>query len=388
MNISLAAGIVLLAGAGGGKLARRLRLPSVTGNLVAGILIGPSVLNLLDAGSMYSLAPINELALGVIALSLGAELQWSTLRSLAGDAVRVFLVEASLTFLVVFGLMHLLGLPGPLAVMFAILAIATSPGALIACLREAPGTGHFRRVLLAVVALDDLCAIVAFGIVVSFLQLSPQETGGPLLLAGLAGIGTALALGGLAGLFLVGTARWARSDSRILVSVLGAVLVTVGMASLLEAPALLAAMAAGVVYTNGSRRAERIRRSLVPVEGLILLAFLTLAGAKMDLLALPGVGLVGLAYISGRFLAKLAGGRLGAALTSFPLSWKQNLGRALSPQAGVAIGLAIIAEQKLPQVGSMLITVILGAVVVFEIIGPILLRRALCAADREPGVPD
>lgn len=159
---------------------------------------------------------------------------------------------------------------------------------------------------------------------------------------------------------------------------LGTVLISVGLATLLAVPALLAAMSAGAVLVNLSRAPQRLRRALQGVEAPILLAFLTLAGVKLDIAVVPEVGLIGFVYIAARLVAKLMGSSIGASMTAFPTSWKRNIGRALTPQAGVAIGLAIIAEQRLPHVAGTVTTVILGAVVVFEIIGPILVRRALC----------
>ncbi|ABR50843.1 sodium/hydrogen exchanger [Alkaliphilus metalliredigens QYMF] len=384
MNISLAIGIVFLAGAAGGKLARYVKLPSVTGNLLAGILVGPSVMGLVSVEEMYQLAPINELALGVIALSIGAELHWGTMRKLAKDAAKVFMVEALLTLVLVFGSLYLFGLPFRYALIFGVISIATAPGAIIACIRETPSKGDFSRVLLSVVAMDNLFSITLFGIIISFMQvgLAATDTGNtPAIVMASRDIGIALLLGIGAGVFLVATSHKAKSDTRILVSVLGVILVTVGLSNQWGTPALLAAITAGTVYINFSGKPQRISRSLMNVEDPILLVFLTLAGAKLDLSVLPAVGQIGLVYIGARFVAKLVGSRVGTALTKFPMSWKRNLGRALTPQAGVAIGLAIIAEQKSIFAPDTIMPVVLTAVVVFELIGPILVRKALCDVD-------
>ncbi|MCC5911038.1 MAG: cation:proton antiporter [Clostridiaceae bacterium] len=384
MNISLAVGIIFLAGAAGGKLARAIKLPSVTGNLLAGILVGPSVMGLVSVEAMYQLAPINELALGVIALSIGAELHWGTMRKLAKDAATVFMVEALLTLIVVFGSLYLFGLPFRYALVFGVISIATAPGAIIACIRETPTKGDFSKVLLSVVALDNLFAITLFGIVLSFMQVAFTATdvaNTPAIVMASRDIGVSLLLGIVSGVFLVITSHMAKSDGRILVSALGAILITVGLSNQWGTPALLAAITAGVVYINFSRKPQRISRSLMDVEHPILLVFLTLAGAKLDLSVLPVVGQIGMVYIAARFFAKLVGSRIGTALTLFPLSWKRNLGRALTPQAGVAIGLAIIAEQKPFFTPDSIMPVVLAAVVVFELIGPILVRKALCDVD-------
>ncbi len=384
MNISLAIGIIFLAGAAGGMLARYIKLPSVTGNLLAGILVGPSVIGLVNVDAMNQLAPINNLALGVIALSIGAELHWGTIRKLAKDVAKVFIVEALLTLIVVFGSLYLFGLPFRYALIFGVISIATAPGAIIACIRETPTKGDFSKVLLSIVALDNLFAITLFGIVVSFMQVglaTTDITNTPAILMAAGDIGISLLLGIGAGVFLVATSKWAKSDTRILVSVLGAVLITVGLSNQWGTPALLATIIAGAVYVNFSQKPMRISRSLMNIEDPILLAFLTLAGAKLDLSVLPVVGQIGLIYIGARFFAKLLGSRVGAALTVFPISWKHNLGRALTPQAGVAIGLAIIAEQETIFAPDTIMPVVLAAVVVFELIGPILVRKALCDVD-------
>ena len=381
MTLALAVGITLLAGAAGGKLARIINLPSVTGFLLAGIIIGPSVLNLIPTDIMAQLGPINELALGVIALSIGAELRRSNLRNLAKDASKIFAVEASLTFALVLSALLLLGTNFQLALVFAVLSIATAPGAIISCIRETPIKGNFPKALLTVVALDNLTAIALFGLVISYLQASfavEETTNLMITLVAFRNLGISILIGGSAGLFLAGVAKWSKNESRTLILALGAVLVSVGLATLMDAPALLAAMSAGAIFVNISPSPQRVTRSLQSVEGPILLAFLTLAGAKLDIAAVPAVGLIGLVYILARFLAKLIGSRIGASFTDFPLCWKQNIGRALTPQAGVAIGLAIIAEQKLPFPSGTITTVVLGAVVVFELIGPVLVKRALC----------
>lgn len=384
MNISLAIGIIFLAGAAGGKLARYARLPSVTGNLIAGIIVGPSVLGLVQEGVLPDLAPINDLALGVIALSIGAELQWSKVKKLAGDVSKVFFTEALITLTIVFLALYFTNVPFRYALIFAVISIATAPGAIIACIRENPGKAGFNKVLLSVVALDNLFAITLFGIVLSFLQVSsgnlPVDRA-PFWLMASRDLGIAVLIGLIAGLFLILTAEFAKKDGHILVSVLGAVLMTVGISNQLDTPALLAAIVAGVIYVNFSKSAKRISRSLFTVEDTILLAFLTLAGTKLDLSVLPAVGQIGAVYIIARFLSKLVGTRLGSLFTDFPITWKIHLGRALTPQAGVAIGLAIIAEQKDIFAPDSIMPVVLAAVVVFELVGPILVRKALCSVE-------
>lgn len=380
MNIPMALGIILLAGSGGGKLARYLNLPSVTGNLLAGLLVGPSVLNLVGRDTLAGFSPINELALGIIALSIGAEMRWGVLRNVAKDSVKIFAFEAGITFSLVLSLLMIAGVPINLALIFATLGIATAPGAIIACLRENPTKGNFSRALLTVVVFDNLFAIVMFGLITSFLQAGVSFSGFATMTSALEAfmnISVSIFLGILAGIFLVLTSKWAKSDSRILASVLGAIFLTVGLATMFDVPSLLANITAGIIYVNFSKSYKRIEKALFPVEGPIILLFLTLAGAKLELRTLPALGIIGVVYIGARFVGKIAGSRIGAEMTEFPDKWKKNMGKALSPQAGVAIGLAVIAEQKLPFAENTVITVILAAVVVFELVGPILLKRAL-----------
>ncbi len=387
MNEVLALGIVLLIGAGGGFLAKRVRLPSVTGYLIGGIVVGPSVLGLLPTDVLYELEPINQLALGIIALTIGGELRISTLRRLGSDISRVFIVEAAITFTFILVTSIVLGAPGSLALVLATLGIATAPGAIMACVREVPSKSSFCRVLLTTVALDNLLAIALFGVLVSLLQVGTMASLGLFTFSWLLVRSLLLAslLGGLAGIFLTAISIKTQNASVILVTALGCVLVTVGAADILDVPALLAAMVAGAVLANASPSPQRLFRSLETIEAPILVAFLTLAGLKLDFSVLPTVGILGIGYIGARFMGKAIGSRLGAQLTNMPMSWKRNIGFALTPQAGVAIGLSVIAEQKLPFAPGTITTLILGAVVVFEIVGPVLVKRALTIAGSEEG---
>ncbi len=387
MNEVLALGIVLLVGVGGGFLAKRVNLPSVTGYLVGGILVGPSVLGLVPTDVLYQLESINQLALGVIALTIGAELRIGTLKRLGSNIGRVFLVEAGTTFIFILSATMILGAPFSLALILAVLGIATAPGAIMSCVREVPSRGTFCRVLLTTVALDNLMAIAAFGIAVSLLQIGPIASVGALSFIWLLlrSLLLAAVLGALTGMFLTVVSIKTQNASIILVTTLGAIMVTVGLAATTDIPALLAAMVAGSFLINASPSPQRLLRSLETVEPPILVAFLTLAGIKLDFAVLPSVGLLGLGYIIARFAGKALGSRIGAHFTDMPRSWRHNIGMALTPQAGVAIGLSIIAEQKLPFPPGTITTLILGAVVVFEIIGPVLVKRALTLTNSEPG---
>ncbi|SDC37553.1 transporter, CPA2 family [Pelagirhabdus alkalitolerans] len=384
MNIAVAVGIIFLAGAAGGKLARLTKLPSVTGNLIGGIVVGPSVLGILPQDVLYDLTPINDLALGIIALSIGAELQWKRVKRLVGDVSKIFLTEGLITLFVVFGSLYLVGLPFSQALILGIISVATAPGAIMACIKENPSKEGFNKVLLSVVAVDNLFAISLFGIAVSLLQATIgnlEANGTPLWIMVSRDITFSLIIGLIAGAFLVITAKWAKKDGHILVSVLGGILVTVGVANMLDIPALLAAIIAGIIYTNFTRRPQRISRSLFPIEDTVLLAFFTLAGTKLDVAVLPVVGLIGVVYIVARFLSKVIGTRIGSTFTTFPVSWKVNLGRALTPHGGVAIGLSVLAEQKDIFPPDTIMPVILAAVVFFEFVGPILVNKVLCTVE-------
>jgi Kef-type K+ transport system membrane component KefB len=194
-------------------------------------------------------------------------------------------------------------------------------------------------------------------------------------------LGLGLCLGA-AGIAVVNRVRLPRQRQLLVTAIM---FLAVGLSRQLDISYLLVALITGAVIANFTPRFRRFFESLQAVDTPILVIFLTLAGANLHLEAVPSLGLLGAVYILARLSGKLLGSRLGdvscrllpAGCSNIAPAYRKHIGLTLTPQAGVAVGLALLAEERLPLPEGVVVTVILGSVIFFEIIGPILVVRAL-----------
>ncbi len=383
MDVTLALGILLLTGLLGGTIALRLGMPSVTGYILLGLVAGPSMLGLVTTGASEALQPLNLIALGVVAMTIGGELKLGFFRRLAGQLVAPFVGEVILTFALVASGTALLTGSIPMGIVLGVVGMSTAPSAILSIIREEEQTpGPFSRSLLALVALDSLFCIIAFGVVMGLGPVWSGTSGGGLVWQSLANIGLSVGLGVVLGLGLAAASIWQLGDDKLLVLVLGSLSAAVGLGHSLGLSPLLIAMVAGAVIANLPTRAWRPFSALRKVELPVLISFLTLAGTRLDTAQLVQVGPLALAYMVLRVSGKVLGAYLGSVAARVPRSYRWNLGLGLTPQAGVAAGLAVFAEAHLPFAAG-LTTLVLSAVIVLEILTPPLVRRALRTADRE-----
>lgn len=382
MNIILALAIILLMGALGGKLARKyFKLPSVTGYIFMGMILGPSVFNIIDSEITQSFGPLNDVALGVLAVSIGGELKFSFLRSIWANLCRVFIAEAIITFVLVGLITTIISNSLLIGLILATLSLASAPNTTIAVFRDFRLKGDFPPTVLSLVALDNIICLLLFSIVLGVFGVMGEggtNAGHVIVLSVILNLLFSILLGVLIGFVLKKLSLKVRSDNELLILCLGFIFLGIGISIHWGLQPLFTAMIIGLIVVNFSARSQRIFTVLQRVDPPILVAFLTLAGLKIDLGQLSVVGLLGLGYILSRFLGKIIGGYYGGrSCPNLQDSYKANLGPALTPQAGVAVGLSIMVERELPFVEGQILTVILGAVIVFEIVGPLLLKKSL-----------
>ncbi len=382
MNVILAASILVVAGLLGGAAARRLRLPSVTGNIVAGILIGPHLGSLLDAATVYhNLKPISQVALSLIAVSIASHLQLRRLRSRALTLFPIALLQAAAAMAAVYWVTHrLLGDPVA-ALLLAVVAASTAPAATLAVIRETEAEGPLVSSLLAVVALDNVLAIIVFVVVSALLgvHLGGGEGFAAAALQAALRLSLALLIGAAAGVLLLLLGRRFHGKGNLVSLLLMAISLATGVALELGLSPLLPNMVLGFVLTNFVPDNRRLLASVEDLEPLIYLCFFTLAGTHLDLSLLPALGLVGSGYILARFGGKLAGAAVGGWLGRAPAAVSRWLGFCLLPQAGVAVGL-IVAIQDNPRFATCeaaVTAVVLAAIVLSELLGPVLVRLVL-----------
>lgn len=381
MTHSLYIAILLLAGMGAGYIAKRFKVPTVTGYIICGLILGPSVFNLISNEVYNDLRFVNELALGILALSVGTELHYRVFKAFGKSLAILSLGNTILTALLVTGLTWLFGMPIEYALILGPLSMSVAPSGVVSVVKEKRAMGEMTQNLLGLVAFDNLMTILSFGVMVSLVQSFGNEATSGVVLVALVILDIILAVlvGGLSGLFIAYFIRKNTANDRLLALLLAALLFNSGIASMFGLSPILTNLAAGMAISNLTSRKILIATLLDRIELPIFIIFLTLAGAHLDVAILGQVGLIGVGYIVARFLGKYFGILLFSSFTQTTKAVRRRLGLGLLPHAGVAIGLASIAEGSLPQVSGAITGVVLTGVVVFEIIGPLLLGKSLDA---------
>lgn len=377
-------GLVLGAGLAAGWLAKRLTLPSITGQIVVGVLLGPSVIGLVELEALHQLVPMTEFALGLIAVAVGNHLNFKLLRKKLGRLTLLVVLEATLTPALVFGAMRLAGLENTgLDWMLGTMAIATAPATIVAIVAQQKARGTFTRTLVAGVALNNMACVVLFEVARTYSQFE-HGVGGGTVLETLAGPGIKLIAPGLLGATIAGAAvlvtrRVARSDLLASASVI-AILVGVGASEMLDISPLLTCLFLGVGLANMTPDVDELgHRTFRDFETAIFAVFFTLAGMELDLSFLAQAGGLAALYALARAAGKYLAASASMKLTGAPPATVRYLGPALIPQAGVAIGLVMVVRDDpiLADVADLFLAIGLTAVTMNEIVGPITTRWAV-----------
>ncbi|MEL7668428.1 MAG: cation:proton antiporter [Actinomycetota bacterium] len=384
-------GSLIALGYLGARITTRLHLPSVTGFLLVGIAAGPHGFGLLTAELMHTIAFAEPLALGVIVFLIGEQLTQKMLRRHDGSfwlaSVLNIVLPGVLVALVLWWLV-----PDQPAVVWllAIIAVSGAPATIMAIISELGAKSRACNLMLGASALDTVFTVVAYSVVAPFLMLSLNihATVGDALLDTAAQVGGGLVVGVLGGLALARLLKRVFKDGELLALGLVTVLLVVASAEALGFSSLLAALTAGmVVATIEERRGdrERVFRSLRTVEYPVYIIFFTLAGAHLELAAVLAAGGLAIAYIAARSLGKFMAGFAGGLASRYAARQSAWIGLGMLPQAGVAVGLGLAAAQTFPEAGATVNAVVLAAIVFFEVVGPVLTKRAIaCTLGPEP----
>lgn len=374
--------ILLFAGLVFARIFGKLSFPDVTGYLIGGIIIGPSVLGIIPRPGLESLALLSEIALAFIAFSIGSELKLGNLKKFGSKIFIVTIAEALGAFVIVtLGCLLIFRTSLAFALILGSISCATAPAATLMVIRQYQARGNLVDILVPVVALDDAACIIAFGICSSIAQaLVSQSDLNPLtmVLSPLWEIFLSLFIGALIGLIYLLLAKKCRHDKELMSLTFAIIFVATATALYLEISSLLLLMATGMVVSNLSTNHQRYTQALDAIGPPVFMGFFVLSGADLNLSALPSVGLLGLFYIGGRVLGKILGSYTSSRLVGFSKEVQTYLGLTLTPQAGVAIGLSAIALKIFPgPPGQEIRTIILAATIVYELFGPIIAKIAL-----------
>ena len=381
----LTIGAIFLAGLLIDFIGHSVRVPRVSLLILTGFVVGPALLDLLPDLAASWFRAVTDIALMVIGFLLGGQL---TLKTLKQHGRAVMLISISVTVLtaaVVTLVAWLAGAPLPLALLLGAIATATDPAATEDVVQETHSRGPFTRTLLGIVAIDDAWGLILFSLVLTAIgMLSGDEANGHLLL-GLYEIGGALLLGVGLGIPMAYLTGRVHDGEPTLVEALGFVLLCGGIAIHLELSFILAAMTMGMTVVNLASHHERPFHAIEGIEWPFKLVFFLLAGASLDLGAMETVGWLGLAYIVGRVGGRVTGGMGGTLIFRHNQINGCWMGMALMPQAGVAIGMALTAQETLPtSVTTGLMPIVIGSTVLFELLGPLLTNMALKRTNELP----
>lgn len=388
------------------QAALRLHVPSVTGYVIGGVVLGGSFLfwapslheaiqpYLLNPAALNRLAPISDMALGLIAFSIGAELHLSRIRSLGRSIAFIVLLEAFGAFACV-ALAIYWWMPGQphIALVLGAVASATAPAATVAVINQYRARGPLTTTILAVVGVDDAIALIvyAFAAAISkaFLSGAPID-----LLSGfmmpvlevIFSLGLGMAIGALA----LPIMRRVKQPEDLLLLTAFVILLTCGLAQSFRLSSLLANMAAATVIVNRALFIKRRIQKVFADFGIVLYAlFFITGGAHLDLSSIPAIGVLGLIYFVARLVGKVGGAQLGAVLGHAGAAVRKHIGFSLIPQVGAAVALALVVGREFGtgdygqagvDLASLVVNILLFTTILTEVLGPFLIRRALIQA--------
>ncbi|MBW2467388.1 MAG: cation:proton antiporter [Deltaproteobacteria bacterium] len=395
MEITLLMALILTAGFIAAKAGQVFRLPSVTGFIAAGVLLGPSGFNVITAEATGNqLRHFTQIALMLIAFGIGEHLELKRLKVTARTVLSICLADTAAALLLVAGAIlavtMVIGAGGPayyfkdyvvLAIILGTVSIATAPGTILFITRESRAVGPLTTTLLQVVAVNNGLAIVFFGVglVLARQVVGVDHTLWGTMLTILAKISFSLLLGVATGLIIDFIIHRLRDRGEMLTAGLALLLLCGEMARFLKLSPLLAGIAIGFTIVNRDRRDVRLFRTLNAFEPPIYVLFFTLAGAHLDFSALTIAGWLGFIYFLLRFIGKTVGTYLGGVLADASWQLRKYLGMALIPQAGVAIGLVFLinGDPDLNKYAAILTPTVLVGVLFAELIGPACTKYAL-----------
>ncbi len=375
--VFLALGGLLLIGVLADEVGRRTRFPRVSLLIGLGIAVGPSGFDLLPAAFQNLFEFLASAALTMVAFLLGGRLSMATLRSHGKTIVTVSAAAVILTALIVGLGLIVAGTPVVVALLLAGIATATAPAATQDVVRQIRAEGPFTDTLLGIVAIDDAWGLIVFSLLLLTARAVIGDGTVQILQTGLWEIGGAVAVGAAVGLpaaFLTGRLH---AGEPIQAEALGVVFLCAGLAIWLDVSFLLAGMIAGALVVNLAKHHTRPFHEIENIEWPFMVLFFVLAGASLDLGALKGIGVIGVAYLVLRTLGRVLGGWTGGVLANAPVPHRRWIGFALTPQAGVALGMALVAANELPALGTTLLAATISTTIVFELFGPFLTQAAL-----------
>lgn len=372
-------GLMIFVGMALGRLVKKIKLPNVTGYLLAGLLLGPSILGLLSEEFLSGITVISDAALGFIAFSIGNEFKISYFKRVGATPIIIACLESFFAVAFVTVALLLAGCSATFSLVLGSIAAATAPAATIMVIKQYKAKGPVTETLLSVVAIDDATALIMYSISIA---AATALSGGnatlkELVLKPVIEIGGALVVGAILGFLFLLPMKAFKKDGNRLSLIIAFIFVGLGLSQLCGFSSLLLCMAMGAVVANFSPDVNQIMKLSDRITPPIFMLFFVASGADLKLSVLPAVGLVGVIYIVVRVIGKMFGASLGAIVSKADKNIRKYLGPALVPQAGVAIGLSLAASSVVPEHASEIRTVVLCGTLIYELVGPVIAKTCL-----------
>ena len=407
METLLAISVALSAGLLMSRVVKPLKLPAVTGYLVAGILIGPYCLGLLGVKGLgftthddvAAMSIINDVALGFIAFAIGDEFRLSQLKKTGKQATVIGIFQAVLTTLLVdvvlIGLHFILGpekLPLSTAIILGAIASATAPAATLMVVRQYKAKGKLTSLLLPIVALDDAVGLIIFAVSLGFAKTlhNGELSLISVIVDPLVEIFLSLIVGAIIGYVLSFCEKFFFSNTKRQALVVTAIFLAVALSKLkyniggvhVGFSPLLVCMMLGTVFCNVCDFSADMMEKTDKWTAPIFILFFVLSGAELEFsvfgdLAVVGIGIV---YIISRSIGKYFGARVSAGFVHCEPQIKKYLGITLLPQAGVALGMSITVMGELGEEGIIIRNIVLFGVLIYELFGPMMTKMSLMKA--------
>jgi Kef-type K+ transport system membrane component KefB len=401
VSVIFSIGLLMLLGFVGSRLVTVIKLPSITGYLLVGILVGPSVMNLVTSEDVTQLSHIvTPVVLGVIAYMIGGSLPLSRIKGLKRNILVITAFESGLAWLFALVLITFLApilLPElsldfktalAMGIVIGGISLATAPAVTMAIIEEIKAKGPLPTTLLGVVALDDALAIVAFAISIgvgsAILTSAPTDSMLAVLAQDLLGVGLSLLGGVLIAPILVLVARFARSRNELMILVLGTVIIASECASIFNLFPLLTTMVLGFTVVNIQKESEDNIGILSDIQAVMFSLFFSVAGAHLNLAIIESAGILAAVIIVGRSGGKFLGAWIGATISGAPEVVRKYLGFALLPKAGVTVGLSLLIAEtpELEAISTLVVTGVLASTLINELFTPPLSKFALMRSQR------
>lgn len=378
-RILLTLSIILFSGFIMTRMTNTLNMPKVSGYILAGILIGPFGLNFIPETIIDGMSFISDLALAFIAFGVGKFFKKEVLMRTGKRIIIITISEAlAAGVLVTFLLKFMFHLNWDFALMLGAIATATAPASTMMTINQYKAKGEFVNTLLQIVALDDVVCLLSFSVVSAIVNgnaagsLSASD-----ILVPLAYNILVIGLGIFCGYFLSRLLIPARSRDNRLILAIAMLLGLSGICAAIDISPLLSCMVFGAFYINLTED-KKLFRQINSFTPPVMSIFFIVSGMNLDIGALSTVGAIGVCYFVIRIIGKYLGTYISCMAVKTSREIRNYMGFALIPQAGVAIGLAFLAQRMLPaETGNLLLTIILSSSVLYEMVGPVSARTAL-----------